>query len=76
MVEKRGGNDLSWRLSVKAGDLVKFKHTGRFATIVEDPSGETGMCVLYVYGSPRDKNPTKVTLSWLKTQVEIINEAG
>ena len=61
---------------MKAGDLVKFKHTGRFATIVEETSGETGMCVLYVYGSPRDKNPTKVTLSWLKTQAEIINEAG
>ena len=62
---------------MKAGDLVKFKHTGRFATIVEETSGETGMCVLYVDGSPQsNKNPTKVTLSWLKTQVEIINEAG
>jgi len=61
---------------MKAGDLVKFKHTDRFATIVslEDPSGVTGICVLYVYGSRRGKNPTKVTLSWLKTQVEIINE--
>ena len=61
---------------MKAGDLVKFKHTGRFATIVEETSGRMGMCVLYVYGSPRDKNPTKVTLSWLKTQAEIISESG
>ncbi len=66
---------------MKVGDLVKFRRTGILATILEKtivPTEKSGdwMCTIYVHGEDkgiRYKNPTKVTVAWLKTQVEQVN---
>ena len=53
MVEKRGGNDLSWRLSVKVGDLVRYRPHN--TSLWSDNWIEAGIVVRCIPGTDKRK---------------------